>query len=202
MFQVKITTKGKNPLNFIQDVQSIFYPEMQEKLVELSYNALAVMREIIVENKKRPSLGGNLEETLNVEVLNSTGGIEIGIGNIADLKAKAPYFEVLNDGGYVPYSTKNGLAPYGSFEGDRPIPGMSGQNWERSGNKGFFMSPAKAIEGIDYINLGAKYLNTNLEIIVKTWINQELNKIAIGGKKVFVEAWGKNVRFDPRNSKG
>jgi len=201
MFRVSIKTSGKNPLEFIQDVQSILYPEIQEKLVRLSYDTIDVMREIIVQNKRRPSLGGNLEETLNVDVLNSVGGVEIGIGNIADLKAKAPYYEVLNDGGYIPYSSVGG-APLGSFYGDRPEVGGNGQNWERSGEKGFFMKPKKAIEAIGYIDSGAKYLTMSLEVITKKWINDELNKIEIGGKKVYVQAWGKNVRFDPRNSKG
>ena len=174
--RIEVKTQGKNPLSFIQDVQALFYFEMQEKLLELSYNTLGIMREIIAENKKRPSLGQNLEETIEVEVLKSAGGLEIGIGNIADLRAKAPYFEVLNDGGYVPYSTAS-AAPLGSFEGDRPEKGMSGQNWERSGEKGFFMKPKKAIEGINYIDLGANYLRTNLELITKTWINQELSKL-------------------------
>ena len=175
--RVEIKTSGKNPISFINDVQAIFYPEMQAKLLSLSYDTVDVMREIIIQNKKRPSLGGNLEETLGVDLLNSVGGVEIGIGNIADLKARAPYFEVLNEGGYVPYSTKNGLAPYGSFEGDRPEVGGSGQNWERSGNKGFFMKPNKAIEGISYIDIAEKYLFASLDTITKKWINEELNKL-------------------------
>ena len=179
MFRVTVKTEGKNPLNFIQDVQSIFYPEMQQKLVELSYDTLNMMREIIVQNKKRPSLGGNLEETLDVDILNTTAGVSIGIGNISDLKAKAPYYEVLNDGGYVPYSTV-GSAPLGSFYGDRPEKGGSGQNWERSGEKGFYMKPKKAIEGISYIDLSVRNLTAQLEIITKNWINEELNKM--GGK--------------------
>ena len=174
--RIEIKTSGKNPASFIYDVQSIFYPEMQDKLYRLSYDTIDVMREIIVQNKKRPSLGGNLEETLNVDLLNSIGGVEIGIGNIADLKAKAPYFEVLNDGGYVPYSTVGG-APLGSFDGDRPEVGGSGQNWERSGNKGFFMKPNKAIEGISYIDIAEKYLFVSLDTITKKWINEELNKL-------------------------
>jgi hypothetical protein len=175
-YRVEIKNNGTNPLSFIQDIQYQFFPEMQEKLLDLSYDTLNMMREIIVSNKKRPSLGGNLEETLDVEILNSTAALEIGIGNIADLKAKAPYFEVLNDGGYVPYSSAM-AAPLGSFYGDRPETGGSGQNWERSGSKGFLMKPKKVIEGISYIDLSEKNLIANLEIITKTWINSELNKM-------------------------
>jgi len=176
MFRVEIKTSGKDPISFIQDIKSIFYPEIQAKLLSLSYDTVDVMREIVVQNKKRPSLGGNLEETLNVDILNSIGGVEIGIGNISDLKAKAPYFEVINDGGYIPYSTAGG-APLGSFYGDRPEVGGSGQNWERSGEKGFFMKPKKAIEGIGYIDSGVKYLTKSLETITKKWINEELSRM-------------------------
>jgi len=174
---VKITTSGKNPINFLHDIPTRFYPEMQSRLVELAEMTVNRMREIISSSKKRPSMGSNLEDTITSEILDSTGGIGIGIGNITYLKSKAPYFEVLNEGGYVPYSTVGG-APLGSFYGDRPVVGGSGQNWERSGEKGFFMKPKKPIEGIHYIEIAGKELTQKIEIETKTWINNELKGLS------------------------
>jgi hypothetical protein len=131
------------------------------------------MRDTIAENKKRPSLGDNLEKTIDKEILKDTPyAFEIGIGNINKLKTDAPYFEVLDAGGYVPYSTVK-AAPPGSFEGDSAIKGGDGQNWERSGGKGLYMKPKKAIEGIDYIGKGIRFceilLMTKISEVWKRW---------------------------------
>jgi len=177
-FTVTVKKEGKNPINFIRDIQATFYPEMQAKLVELSDITVNRMRDIISSSKKRHSFGSNLEDTITKEILNSTDGVTIGIGNITFLKSKAPYWEVLNEGGYVPYSTAK-AAPLGSFEGDRPDSSVvsGNQNWERSGNKGYFMKPKTPIEGIHYIDIATKELIQNIEIDTKNWINSELNKM-------------------------
>jgi hypothetical protein len=43
----------------------------------------------------------------------------------------------------------------------------SNQNWERSGNKGFFMKPLKAIEGIDYIGKSIRNLDQELRVTME-----------------------------------
>ncbi len=175
--QLKVSSKGKDPLQFINDIKYQFFPEVEGKIIEFSEFTVNRMREIIKANKKRPSLGSNLEDTIDYEILNSVGGVSVGIGNLTLLDSKAPYYEVLNNGGYIPYSTRN-AAPLGSFYGDRPIQGGSGQNWERSGNKGFLMIPKKPIEGILYIDQAARDLKNKLEIELRDWIQIEIEKQA------------------------
>lgn len=176
-FTVKTSNKGKNPIQFMRDIQTQFYPELQSRLVDLAQETVGFMRNIISTSKKRPSFGNNLEKSIESEILNDVGGVEIGIGNITKLSSDAPYYQVLNDGGYIPYSTVKG-APLGSFYGDRPEPGRSDQNWERSGNKGFFMKPKKAIEGITYIDKADQNLRDKLEVETKNWIQQQLSQLS------------------------
>jgi hypothetical protein len=140
---------------------------LQEEVNELGDKAVEEGRNHITTSKKRHSLGQNLEKTIEKEVLQTTGGVEVGIGNINKLKTDAPYFEVLNDGGYVPYSTVRG-APLGSFEGDKPTSNIvsGNQNWERSGNKGYFMKPKQAIEGINYIGRMVSLIQKSLAVTI------------------------------------
>jgi hypothetical protein len=149
---------------------------LQEEVDELGDKAVETGRAHISASKKRRSLGSNLENTIQKEVLQTVGGVEVGIGNINKLKTDAPYFEVLNDGGYGPYSTAKG-APLGSFEGSKPDSNVvsGNQNWERSGNKGYFMKPKKAIEGINYIGKMVALIQTSLTATVKALGNKILS---------------------------
>jgi hypothetical protein len=156
--------KFNNLIRYIEN--NLVYGEAQEEMRVVGHHCADNMRETISSSKKRPSLGSNLEDNITAETINTTGGVEVGIGRISRLKANAPYFEVLNDGGYVPYSTAKG-APLGSFYGDAPVPDGTGQNWERMGNVGFFMKPKKAIEGIDYINKAILNLDRELKEVIE-----------------------------------
>jgi hypothetical protein len=178
MIRINIIWEGKRGLeNLIRYIENNdLYFLAQDKTRDLAYETVLSMREMIVEGKKRHSFGNNLESNINAEDISTTGGIDIGIGNISDLKANAPYYEVLDRGGYIPYSTVKG-APLGSFEGDRPDGNVvsGNQNWERSGNKGYFMKPKSAIEGLDYIGRSLRNLDLELKVMVEelggTWLS-------------------------------
>jgi hypothetical protein len=166
MIRVSIDWQGKKGLdNLIRYIENnLVYAEAQEQIRVLGHHTADHMRNTISTSKKRHSFGSNLEDNILAETLDTTGGVEVGIGRISQLKANAPYFEVLDVGGYVPYSTAKG-APLGSFEGDAPSSSVvsGNQNWERSGNKGFFMKPKSPIEGIDYIGKAIRNLDKELK---------------------------------------
>lgn len=202
--RINIEWKGKKGFdNLIRYIENnSLYFEAQSEIVDLGEQTAESMRTVISNEKKRHSFGNNLESNINSEILNETAGVEVGIGRISQLKANAPYFEVLDKGGYVPYSTVKG-APLGSFEGDKPSGSASPvQNWERSGDKGFFMKPKKAIEGIDYIGKAIRALDRQLRIVMENLgakfadgaAKAATGKVNIGGS-TYVKAWGKKVRF-------
>lgn len=176
---VKVTSQGKNPINFIRDIEIRFYPELQQRLVELSDDTVNTMRSIIDSSKKRPKTTGNkLEHAIEREILSSIGGVQIGIGNISTLKSQAPYFEVLDAGGYIP--NYGNLVPSGQFFPGDPQPNASsfrqGQ-WQPGTGQHSFRAK-KPIDGINYIGLSAKYLKDKLDKETRPWIYKQLKNLA------------------------
>lgn len=172
MIKLSVDWLGQKKFNsFIKYIQNnLLYGEIQEQIRILGHHTADHMINTIQTSKKRHSFGNNLESNILTETISTTGGVEVGIGRISRLKTNAPYYEVLNDGGYIPYSTVRG-APLGSFEGDVPDSSIvdGNQNWERSGNRGYFMKPKSPIEGIDYIGKAIRNLDKELTETMTKW---------------------------------
>lgn len=149
-FYISVKSRGKNPFQWMKDVNDKIHFEFQEKLVELGEETAARMGILIKAAAKRP-ITGTLEDSIKSEILNSTGGVEIGIGRISDLPR---YWEVLNDGGYIP------PANLGYFPGHTaPIPGGTGETWTHTGNnEDFLMIPKKPMTPVLYIDQAAAEL--------------------------------------------
>jgi len=128
---------------------------LQDAVNTIADKAVEAGRNHISVSKKRPSSGDNLEKAIDKEIIQSVGGVEVGIGNIEKLKKVAPYFEVLNDGGYVPPANVGYFTSGSGLSGDitPPASGISGQQWVHTGKErgSFLMKPKKAIEGINYV---------------------------------------------------
>ena len=167
MIKLSVEWAGKKGFeNLIRYIENnVIEMEVQKELKTLGQNTADHMKNTISTSKKRNSFGHNLEDNINSENISDN---EVGIGKISQLKTNAPYFEVLDVGGYVPYSTRKG-APLGSFEGDAPNSSVvsGNQNWERSGEKGFFMKPKSPIEGIDYIGKAIRNLDKELTVALE-----------------------------------
>ena len=168
MFTVQVITKGLNPSTWMKNIEDKIHNEMKDVLIQLGEETANRMGEVITISAKRFSTG-RLASNIKSEVLSSIGDeIHIGIGNINDLKQNAPYFEVLDAGGYVPPTN------LGFFEGDPayPVSGGTGQKWIHTGDSGkgnYLMRPHKAIEGINYIGIASEELKQHIE--------QQLNNI-------------------------
>jgi len=166
-FSLTITSKGKNPIQFIQDIQAQFYPELQARLVELADETVEEIREIIRSSKKTPVVGDLLERTIKRELLNTTGGVTIGIGNIFELNRDASYWEIVNDGAnYV--TTDTHVVPTNRFMN------------VGSGFVTFKQGSRHIIEGIDYIGISTRHLKQKLETEIKDWIYKEISRLAKG----------------------
>jgi hypothetical protein len=151
--------------------------QLEIQIEELADASAKKMGQIIKDSKRRNSFGSNLEDNILSELVASVqtlkeNYVEYGIGSISWLKGIAPYYEVLDAGGYIPYSSRKG-APLGSFEGDRPEATVVnlGQNWERSsdGKSGFFMKPKNPITGIGYIEQANIFVDGELKKIVESF---------------------------------
>jgi len=174
MFNINVIFKDKNKFSNIQrfieklDKEGMsHWAEIQDRMNDLANESRDEMRKTISTSKKRKSFGSNLEDAIETELLETTGELVVGVGNVDKLKTDAPYFEVLDQGGYVPYSTRKG-APLGSFEGDAPaLDASASLNWERSGNKGFFMKPKKAISPVGYVRQAVNFAEKQIDKFLK-----------------------------------
>lgn len=161
---------GVNPYKFTMNIKTIFYPEMQAIIFETAEYSLNRMRQIILANKKRPIMTGNLENALTMEVLNTTHGLDIGVGNVEVLNIEAPYWQVLNSGflrdSSIPYIPNYGRkVPIGEFYPGEPQPNRANfreGHWQVGQGKYTFQAK-KAIQGIDYIT------TTNQEVVNKLY---------------------------------
>ena len=198
--EIKVTTKGApKPDIWIRQVHAQFHPEMQARLVELGELTAQRMRDIIQDSIKRLGSSGRLENSIKSEILSSTAGVTIGIGRISELPI---YWEVINDGGYVPPANRgffaSGLGTSGM--GSPPMSGAGGEQWIHTGSRGdYLLNPKKPIDPVGYVNISGAELHMHIQ----REINNFMKKIGKTGasKSMFgathVAAWGTRVTFKP-----
>jgi hypothetical protein len=156
-FTVTYSKSGQDPLVWINKLEQSFQFDMQNILNLIAEKTASRMGEIIQDSIKRPPNTGKLAMNIDSEILNSTGGLEIGIGNIAKMNSEVPYWRVLNDGGYLPPSA------VGFFgDGNRPIAGASGEKWTDA-QGGFKMTPKKVTEPVRYIEISNEELTKHIK---------------------------------------
>jgi hypothetical protein len=102
-FDFKDLERFNTLIRYVED--NILYGELQIQTQILAHHTADRMIDTINANRKRPDKGTHdLENNILAEQISTTGGVEYGIGRISSLIAKAPYFEMLNDG--ATYTTK------------------------------------------------------------------------------------------------
>lgn len=151
----KDAKKFDNLIRYIED--NIVYGEAQEAVKILGHHTADNMRETINterHNPKRPD--DKLVNAITAETLNTTGGIEVGVGRIAKLVSEAPYFELINDGGT--YITKKTHVVPTTYFGD---PG--------DGFVTFKAGSSHTISGIDYVGKAIRNLDKELRDMMEQW---------------------------------
>ena len=149
-FEVKITTKGMDPMQWMQQINDKIHFELQEKLVELGELTAFRMGEIVQDSIKRPPNTGRLAMSITSEVLNSVGGVSIGIGNIAKMNSEAPYWELINDGGT--YTTKETFVPPPFADGEF---------------RTFKAGSQHTIQPVRYVDIAAEELKKHIQSEIK-----------------------------------
>jgi len=159
MINISIDWKdGQKFGNLIRYIaNNLIYAETQEQMRILGHRTADNMRETVETERKNPARPDHkLENAILAETLNTTAGVEVGIGRISTLKAEAPYFELINDGGtYVTKRTH--VVPTTYFED----PG--------SGFVTFKEGSSHTIEGIDYVGKAVKNLDQELRIMMEKY---------------------------------
>jgi len=156
-FTVTYSKSGQDPLVWLSKLDQSFQFDLQNILAMIAEKTASRMGEIIQDSIKRPPNTGKLAMSITSEILNSTGGIEVGIGNVSKMNSEAPYWLVLNDGGYLPPPA------VGFFgEGNPPRAGASGERW--TDDPGAFpMTPKKVTEPVRYIEISNEELTKHIK---------------------------------------
>jgi hypothetical protein len=149
----KDAKKFDNLIRYIESDRMLF--EAQDEVRDLTYDTVVTMRETINTERKNPARpDGKLEKAIIAEELNTTAGIEMGIGRITTLVAEAPYFELINDGGTYTTKTRH-LVPTTYFahpESEFIL---------------FKEGSRHTIEGIDYIGKAIRKLDKELREMIE-----------------------------------
>jgi hypothetical protein len=160
MIRVTIDWQGKKGFdNLIRYIENnLVYAEAQEEVRILGHHTADKMREVINTGRKRPEKAShNLDNAITAETLNTTGGIEVGIGRISRLNAEAPYWEMIDRG--ASYTTKK----------EHIVPFEDGEF------RTFKVGSTHIIDGIEFVGQAIRNLDKELKITMEklgaTFIN-------------------------------
>jgi len=142
-------------LRYIQN--NLVYGEAQESVRILGHRTADKMKEVIESERKNPARPDHaLENAITAETLSTTGGVEVGIGNIAKLNEEAKHWELINDGGQ--YVTKKTHVVPTTYFAD---PG--------NGFVTFKEGSTHIITGIDYVGKAIRNLDQELRTMMEKW---------------------------------
>jgi hypothetical protein len=115
------------------------------------------MKEVINTERKNPARPDHkLENSITAETLDTTAGVEVGIGNIAKMTAEAPYWEMINDGArYITKKTHIVPTTYFADPGNNFITFKEGSS--------------HTIVGIDYVGKSIRNLDKELREMMSKW---------------------------------
>ena len=157
MIKVEISWQGQKGLNnLIRYIENnLVYAEAQEGIRVLGHRTADNMRETIETERKNPARPDHkLENAITAETLNTTAGVEVGIGRISKLNTEAPYWEMIDAG--ATYVTKKTHVVPTTYFAD---PG--------SGFVTFKEGSTHTIEGIDYVGKAIRNLDKELRTMME-----------------------------------
>jgi hypothetical protein len=175
---VRLTVDFRDAKKFDQFIRyienNLVYAEAQEQVRILGRHCADKMKEVINTERKNPVRPDHkLENAITAETLNTTGGVEIGIGRISTLNSEAPYWEMINDG--ATYITKKTHIVPTTYFAD---PG--------SGFVTFKEGSSHIIDGIDYIGKAIR----NLDQELRTMMEKLGSKFISGAEQSSRHGWG------------
>jgi hypothetical protein len=157
VIKIFIDWQGKKGLdNLIRYIDNnLVYGEAQEQIRVLGHRTADNMIETINTERKNPARPDNkLENAITAETLETTGGVEVGIGRISKLNVEAPYWEMINEG--ATYVTKKTHVVPTTYFSD---PG--------SGFITFKEGSTHIIEGIDFVGKAIRNLDQELRTMME-----------------------------------
>jgi len=174
-FEIKITKTGKDPLEWIKEIQQGIETDLKERIKLCAELSAEKMREIIGNSGYKLT---ELANSIQVEVVREDGKqLVIGIGKIENLpKGKDGKTELweLFDAGFKAGASGT-YVPLGSFGGEAPNPSKSGGKWVvGSGKWSFFDNNQnkKVVEPLRFVQIGFDELKKEIEIAIQTFLKK------------------------------
>lgn len=164
--EIKVQRLGVLPEQFMQQIKFQFIT-VQDGLVKLGTETRDKMRQVIQDRTTRGGGTGNLQKSIEVYKEKSSDGILVGVGKLSDMKAQAPYWYLMNYGGFSG-AAKHGTVLWGSFGGSTPQPlgrfagtGVGRQHWTpASPGQMWPMTPKSPVAAKNYIEITANWVST------------------------------------------
>ena len=181
MVKVRLKTIGKpkafDRISYALQKQWFLW---QEEVFELGEKTVEVMKDRIEQTRKREKgKEGGLTSLIEMEVIDTTGKIHFGIGNIEKLKEQAPYYKFINDGGKIPGQKGNSppkRVPYGIFSNypkpssEVPQTGRWIEKGKDEEGKSYTFTPKKPVEGKHFIEAGIFFFKRKLKEVLKKYV--------------------------------
>lgn len=175
VLKISVTSKGKNPTQWFREITDSLHFEVQESVLNLSELCASRMQQIIKSSGYKL---GDLANTINVEILNTVAGIEVGVGNISKLPF---YWQMFNDG-FKP-GASNKFVPLGAFPDGKPDSSKSGGRWQvGAGNWTFFDNSQikKPVRPLLYVDLASDEFRANIGLQIDRILRKERGKVLAG----------------------
>jgi hypothetical protein len=171
MLRIKIDFVDKNKFSkLIRYIENnLIYGEAQEQVRVIGHHAADSMQKTIKES------GYNLDNLANsilAETLNTTGGVEVGVGRIESL----PFYWTLFDSGFKPGASLS-FVPLGAFPDGAPDANKSGGKWGVGVGPYTFFDlniNKKPVEPLDFVQKSVNQIEVEFKEMIKklgeSWI--------------------------------
>jgi len=155
-----VVLKGTMPKAFLKKVQKKMV-DIEYTCTTLGQEATQYMKETIASSVRRHPNTGNLADAITCEVKIGRLYTTVGIGNKDKLQAQAPYWRVVNDGGYRPPNV------IGLFNGNRPETGGEGERFTES-RPGALLQPSNPMAPMNYIENTNSWFRVHFKNYIKS----------------------------------
>ena len=119
---IGVTVTGTSPSTYLKIINDTF-ETVNKSLASIADATVDHMQTVIKAKTHRLGSTGNLKDSIQAYKLEDG----YGVGDIAYMSRVAPYWAIVNYGGFVPLAT-NGKVLYGSYNGAAPDPSLAGSN--------------------------------------------------------------------------
>jgi hypothetical protein len=149
MINISMRMRGTNPKKMVRKVV-IVGKGVNKAMDMLGIEVVKKFQDVIKKSRRRgPSRSGN-RMSKSIKKYRGGKGISywVGIGKVLEMDTLAPYWRVINYGGFIP-------PPSVGYFGDHnpPDAGLVGQGYEpwTEGADGFYMIPKSAIRPMNFV---------------------------------------------------